>query len=396
MNYIICRYSEIGLKGRNRKFFEEKLIENIKKNPNFSAGGFLDYQEIISSVKRISGRIIIELTKKGEENKKLLEKSIPFVLGISSFSFAKKIPQKIEEIEKEVLKNSKEFKFKTFKVSAKRSEKTYPLSSQEINERVGHCLLKKNKKIKVDLNNPEVIFFIDIVEKEAFIYNKKIECFGGLPVGSSGRALSLISGGIDSPVASFLAMKRGLEIVFVHFHSYPETPKSSIDKVKELTNILSLYQPKTKVYLIPIAELQREISLNVSEKLRVIFYRKLMFKISEKIAKKEKIKTIITGDSLGQVASQTIENMKEIERNINCLIIRPLACMDKIEIVKKAQEIKTFEVSILPYDDCCSRFLPKRPQTKAKEEEMIREEKNINIEDMANRAIKKIEILTNN
>ncbi len=381
---IVCHYSEIGLKGKNRKFFEEQLIKNIKGKLNSS---------FFSFIRRISGRIIIGLTLEGQENKEKVKESLKLVFGISNFSFAKNLTQDIKSIQSNIFEIAKNEKFKTFKINAKRSNKEFYLSSKEINEKMGEYLLSKLKNKKVKLTNPDIVFFIEIVEKYVFIFTKKIKGSNGLPVGSSGKAISLISGGIDSPVASFLAMKRGLNIVFVHFHSYPQTSYSSINKVKELVKILSRYQGKSKLYCVSISEAQKEVALNVSQKLRVIFYRKIMIKIAQEIAKKERSQTLVLGDSIGQVASQTIENMKIIEHNTDCLIIRPLVCMDKMEIVKRAQEIKTFDVSIIPYDDFCARFLPKSPETKAKKAEVLLEEKKINMEKITKKAVKEMEVI---
>ncbi len=378
MKYVICHYSEIALKSGNRKFFEEQLIRNIKR---------VLRRSLFYSVKRISGRIIIELTDDGEKNEKEIEKSLAFVFGISNFSFSISANQEIEDIQEKSLDLLKEKKFKKFKIETKRSKKDFFLSSREINEKVGEHILNNLKNISVNLNNPEVVCFIEVVENYVFIFTEKKRGQGGLPSGSSGKAVSLLSGGIDSPVASFWTMRRGVNLVFVHFHSYPATSQDSIDKVKEITSILSCYQGKSKLYLIPISEIQKEIVLNVSEKLRIIFYRRIMYKIAAKIAEKEKAQILVSGDSIGQVASQTVENIRAIESGLDIPVIRPLACQDKESIIKEAQKIGTFELSIMPHDDCCSRFLPKRPETRAKIEEVIDQEKNINVDKMIKKGI---------
>ncbi len=384
MKYVVCHYSEIALKGRNRKFFEECLVKNIKRSLKSS---------FYHSVKRISGRIIVSLTLDGENNKEIIKKGLEIVFGISNFSFAIITDQNIENIVKNVIDLLKKEKFYTFKINTKRTEKRFPLTSPEINKLIGEAVLKNFKNIKVDLKNSDLTCFVEIVEKYAFVFLNKNKGANGLPVGSSGKAMSLISGGIDSPVSSFLSMKRGLKLSFVHFHSYPETSEASINKVKEIVNILSQYQGDSKLYLVSVSEIQKEIKLNVSEKLRIIFYRKAMLELSEKIALKEKVKTLVLGDSIGQVASQTIENMKAIQSNINCLIVRPLICMDKEEIIKKAEDIKTFKISILPYSDCCSRFLPKNPETRADEDEILKEIKKINMKKLIGKALENIEII---
>jgi len=278
-------------------------------------------------------------------------------------------------------------KFKTFKISTKRSEKKFPLTSQQINEKVGGYILKKIKS-KVDLENPDVICFVEIVEKYAFLYLEKIRGPGGLPTSVSGKGISLLSGGIDSPVASFLAMKRGVKVIFLHFHAYPFASKASIEKAKKIVKILSNYQGKSKLYLIPFADIQKEILMKTQAKLRVVLYRRLMFQIAEEIAKKEGVLGVFTGESIGQVASQTLENIKVIEEATDLPVFRPLISQDKEEIIQKAKEIGTFDVSILPYQDCCSRFLPKHPETKAKLEDIRKAEKKLNIEKLVKTAVK--------
>jgi len=378
MKYVICHYSEIALKGKNRSFFEEKLIWDIKR---------VLHPDLINSVKKISGRILIELSDVGIKSEIEIKKSLNHVFGISSFSFAVKSSQNIEDIKKEVFYLIQKRDFISFKVSTQRSEKTLPFTSQDVNKEVGAFLFLNLKEKKVKLENPDIICYIEIVEKISFIYLDKYDGLGGLPMLSSGKAISLLSGGIDSPVSSFMSMRRGLKMIFVHFHSYPITPQGSIEKVKDIVKILSSYQGESKLYLIPFTEIQKEILLNIKSELRIIFYRRIMLKIASEIMKKEKAQAIITGDSLGQVASQTVENMASINQSIDNLIIRPLICIDKEDIVKLARKIKTFELSILPHDDCCSRFLPQHPETRSKIEEILLEEKKLDIKKIINRAI---------
>jgi len=385
MNYIICHYSEIGLKGKNRRFFEEKLVENIKR--------VLD-SLWLKRVKRISGLLLVELTREGIENKEKIKEFLKNVFGIAYFAFALKCEQDIEIIEQKALEILKKEEFRSFKISAKRSQKDFPLTSQEINERVGEYIIEKIKnqkskiKIAVDLKNPDIICFIEIVEKYAFLYAEKISGQGGLPVGVSGKGVSLLSGGIDSPVASFYAQKRGIELVFLHFTSYPFAKKSSLEKVKKIVKVLNRFQSRAKLYLVPFTDIQREILLKTKAKLRVVLYRRMMFRIAELIAKKEKAKVLITGENIGQVASQTIENLSTIEEAVNLLVLRPLAGFDKQEIVNKAREIGTFDISIMKGDDCCQRFLPKYPETKADLKEAKREEEKIDIKGLIEKALK--------
>jgi tRNA uracil 4-sulfurtransferase len=383
MKYILCRYSEIALKKGNRSFFEECLIRNIKKTLK---------KEWFVSIERISGRVLVELTEKAVEEE--IKEKLKKVLGIASFSFCDNVEQDLKIIQEKALELLSDFDFKKFRISSQRAWKKFFLTSQEINQKVGQYVLEKRENLEVSLEKPEVVCYIEIIEKYAFLFTEKIKGVNGLPVGSSGRGLSLLSGGIDSPVASFQAMKRGLKLSFVHFHSYPETSQSSIDKVKEIVEVLSFYQGETTLYLISISQAQKEIMIKTKEKLRVILYRRLMFSLAEEIALKENYSVLITGDSLGQVASQTVENLWVVQQKIKKLVLRPLVCQDKESIVKQAEAIGTYQLSILPHDDCCSRFLPLRPETRACEKEVLEEEKKINFN--VDEIIKKMERITIN
>lgn len=383
MEYVICHYHEIGLKGKNRKFFEEKLIENIKRVLKSS---------YFESVKRISGRILIKLTEEGAKEEKKITRALKKIFGIAYFTFATDSPQKIKDIQEKSLEILKNKKFKTFRISTKRSKKEFPLTSQQVNEKIGDYILKK-LKVKVNLEKPDLTCFIEIVEKYAFLYLEKIKGLGGLPTSASGKAIVLLSGGIDSPVAGFLAMKRGIKVIFLHFHARPFTSESSIEKTKRIVELLSQYQGKSKLYLIPFAEAQKEILLKTPAKLRVILYRRVMFQIAGQIAEKEKALVIFTGESVGQVASQTLENIKAIEAAVHLPVFRPLIGQDKEEIIRKAKEIGTFEISILPHQDCCSRFLPRHPETKAKLDEVVKAEKKLNIKKLIQKATKKSSLI---
>jgi len=371
---VVCHYAEIGLKGKNRKFFEEKLASNIKKAIGFG------------NVKRISGRILVEM-----DSLKGVEEKLKNVFGIANFSFAFSSSQDIEEIKKKALEVLKKETFSSFKVNCSRSNKNFALTSVQVNERVGEFIVSCLGK-KVDLTSPDLTLFIEIVDNYCFLFLEKIKGPGGLPVGVSGKAVSLISGGIDSPVASFYAMKRGIELVFCHFHSFPFTDKASLEKVIALVKVLTKYQFESKLYLIPFSSIQKEILLKTKEKLRVLLYRRFMFKIAQEIAQKEKARVLITGESVGQVASQTLPNMQATEEAVSLPNLKPVVGQDKEEIIQKAKEIGTFQLSIQPYNDCCSRFLPKHPETKANLREVRSEEKKLNVEELIKKALKQKEI----
>jgi len=381
MKYVICHYAEIGLKGKNRRFFEEKLVENIKKAlPGNS----------FQKVRRISGRILVELEDKIRED--LIKNALKNVFGLAYFAFAVNCQQEIEIIKEKAVELLKDKKLKSFRIDTKRSEKDFSLTSQQINEKVGAWVVQKlNKKVK--LKNPDITCFIEIVEKYAFLYFKEIPGPGGLPVSVSGKAISLLSGGIDSPVASFYGQRRGIEIIFLHFTSFPFTKQTSVEKAKEIVKILNKFQFQSKLYLVPFTAIQKEILLRTAAKLRVVLYRRFMFRIAEILAKKVRAKALITGESVGQVASQTLENIGAIEEVVKLPVLRPLIGQDKEDIIKKAKEIGTFDISILPGEDCCQRFLPKHPETKADLPEVKKEENKLNVEKLIGEAIKKAKVV---
>jgi len=392
MNFVICHYAEIGLKGKNRRFFEEKLVENIKKSLTRKKGQ-RPFRARILKVKRISGRILIELKEKVNEEE--IKNSLKNVFGIAHFSLAVSCEQKIERIKKKAVEILKDKVFKTFKVETQKSKKDFPFSSQEINEKVGEYILKKSKiqnpksKIKVDLENPELTCFIEIVEKYAFLYLEKIKGPGGLPVGVSGKAISLLSGGIDSAVASYYGMRRGIKIVFLYFYTH----FSSIEKIKKIVEVLNKYQFKSRLYLVPFLNIQKEIFKKTEPKFCCLLCRRFMFKIAEILAEKEKAKALITGENIGQVASQTLENIGVSARAINLPILRPLIGQDKKDIIEKAREIGSFRISILPQEFYCQKFLPKHPETKADLEKVKREEEKLDAEKLIKEAIKRSQII---
>ena len=382
MEYIVCHYHEIALKGNNRGMFERKLADNIK---NFLPENYFHF------IKNISGRIIVHLTQEGINKKEEIKNIIGNVFGIANFSFAENCKQELGSINEKSVEILQTKKFKTFRVSSKRSNKKFEINSQQVNERVGAFIVEKMNK-KVGLTNPDVNLFIEIVQDYVFLYLEKNRGLGGLPVGVSGHGLVLISGGIDSPVATFLAMKRGIKVSFVHFHSFPYTDKESIEKVKKIIHVLNNFQFKSRLYLCPFADIQKQILLNTPEKYRVILYKRMMLKISDKIAQQEKIETFITGESVGQVASQTIENIKVIQSVSGSLILRPLICRDKLEIIEDAKKIGTFPISITPHQDCCVRFVPRHPATKARLRDVKLAEEKLDVEELVNKSVQNVEV----
>ena len=384
--HVIIHYNEITLKGGNRPFFERVLVDNIK--------GFLENIKY-NKIYKDGGKIIIEMNKDIdlEKIKEILE-NIP---GISNFYFAVSEERELEKINKKTVEflknylqteNDKNNKIKTFKIEARRSDKKFKFKSPEINAKVGEYILE-NTKLKVDVHQPDLEIVIDIGNKDCFIYFEKTNGIDGLPVGTTGKLISLISGGIDSPVASYMMMKRGAKITFVHFKN-KTINNTGDDKIKSLVKKLSRFQGRSKLYIVPFEEFQKEIIAKIPSKNRMIIYRRIMFKLAEMIAKKENAKGFVTGDSLSQVASQTLDNIGVIYNSANLPIFPPLIGMNKQEIIDLAVKIGTYEASILPYQDCCSFLIARHPETKANLGDILRQEEILEIDEIAKRIITKI------
>jgi len=383
--HIICHYNEIALKGRNRNFFENRLARNIEKKLSEKNPG------CFQCVKIYPGRIAIKLQKESQKKSASIRSVLENIFGLTNFSFALESDLDLERISRDCLDLINRKKFKNFRISAQRSDKRFPSTSQKINERIGAYIAQKTGK-KVKLKKPEVDCRIEILERSSFIYLKKYKGPEGLPVGTGGKALTLLSGGFDSPVAAYYAIRRGVETDFVHFHSRPYTSAASLEKVEGLAKVLKKYQDTATVYFVPFAGIQKEIFMHSPQKLRVILYRRMMLRIAEAIATKKKYLALYTGDSVGQVASQTLENIKAIEEAVKIPILRPVIGFNKIEIIEKAKQIGTYEISAIPHDDCCLRFIPKHPETRANIDEVKRAEKNLLIAKMTKTALQKMEV----
>ena len=351
---VVVRYSEIGLKGKNREWFEKKLIDNILKLVKPAA------------VNKRYGRIIVRI---GRNNPDLILERLHYVFGIQNYSLGFSVEHDMEELKQVVLDIAKRHVnegLKTFKIKAQRGYKDFPMTSLEINREFGTYVLQAFPHLKVDVHNPEFEIGIDVREKEIFVFSGKIQSSGGLPVGVSGRALLLLSAGIDSPVAGWYAMRRGLELQTVTFLSPPLTTEKSEEKVLSVGRILSKYLPNgLRMWIVPLTEVQTYIKENAPDEYSLILQRRSMMRIASMIARRVKAKALITGENLGQVASQTIENMAAIEEASSLIVLRPLVGFDKVEITNKAKEIGTFEISIKPYIDSCVAFAPKHPATRS-------------------------------
>ena len=379
---LMAKCGELALKGLNRMKFESRLLNNIKRK----------IREDLKDISIRQSAIYINL-KDDADIRDVMEK-VKKVFGITSVSIVYKTEKdmdKIKELAIEILKGKLEYH--TFKVEAKRADKKFPLKSPEICRELGGHILSNIPHIKVKVNDPDYVVMVEIREKNAFVYFDKEECHCGLPTGTSGKGTLLLSGGIDSPVAGYMMAKRGLELNAVHFYSYPYTSERAKQKVISLAKILSEYVGNYKVYVVPFTKIQLEIQEKCREDMLTLVMRRFMMKISEQIAQKTGSKALITGESLGQVASQTIDSLHVTNSAVNMPVFRPLIGMDKTEITTISRKIETFETSILPYEDCCTVFTPKHPKTKPILEEVIEEENKLDIDALIEEAVNNTEVI---
>jgi len=380
---ILVRYGEIILKGLNRPLFEDKLVKNIKKalrNERYS-------------IWRSQARIYIEPLEGEELNSDKMIEKLTKVFGIVSVSPAYKVASDMESIYMAVGKCAQEIEgHKTFKVECKRGEKSFPLTSPEICCEVGGYILDRFDNLLVDVINPEVKINIEVREN-AYVYSRIIPSYGGMPTGTNGKAMLLISGGIDSPVAGWMLGKRGVEIDAVHFCSPPYTGPKAREKVIDLCKIVALYTGRMNLHIVPFTDIQLELRDKCPEEQLTVLMRRYMMRIAEEIAKNNECSALVTGENIGQVASQTMQGLCASDIVVEMPIFRPLIAMDKNDIVDMARKIGTFETSILPYEDCCTIFLPKRPETKPKIEKLLLSENKINGEELMYKAIQNTQVI---
>ena len=351
--FILIHYHEIGLKGKNRGRFERRLMTNITRALKDVPCGKLE---------RLSGRMMLALTSESPID--VIRERLSTVFGIANFSEAVLAKRNIEAIRETAWRLAQKADFESFKIVTRRGDKTFPLNSDQINRDVGkHIQTLSGARVLMD--NPDLICFIEIAPQRIFIYAEKIPAPGGLPVGSNESAVSLLSSGIDSPVASYKIMKRGVKLTYVHFHSQPYTNRNSQRNTEDLVRLLTRHQYVSDLYLVPFVEIQRHIMTRAPASYRVILYRRAMLLIAEAIAEKVNAQALVTGENVGQVASQTLSNMRAIEEVTPLPILRPLAGDNKEEIINEARRIGTYQISIEPYEDCCSVFVPKHPETRA-------------------------------
>lgn len=379
---VLIRYGEIGLKGKNRRNFEDKLIRNINK--------VLASNKVEATVSRTYGRLYVNINNNLAE----ITQCLQLVFGIVSFSPCIRLPLNIDEVKNAALKDMENFYGdKTFKVQVKRANKSFPHDTYEICNIVGSYILENKKGWKVDVKQPEVTVQIEVREEEIFVFSQNFKGLGGLPVGSNGKGLILLSGGIDSPVAGYLTMKRGVQLEAIHFHSFPFTSDRAKEKVVDLCSHLTKYGGKIMLHVVPFTNIQKEIRQHCPDDLSITIMRRMMVRIAEKLAIKRRALILVTGESIGQVASQTLESMFTIENIIKIPVIRPLITMDKTEIIQLAKEIDTYHTSILPYEDCCTIFLPKSPKTKPRPTQAEAAEANLKVEQLIEEAIEGIETI---
>ena len=384
-NSIIVKYGEIGVKGKNRYIFENKLIKNIK-NMLKPIDKFNVYKEY--------GRVYVDL---GDYEYDEVCEEVKKVFGVVGVCPAVKVLRNNEEDVEAAYNKLKETALmvleekiangaKTFKVESRRGDKSFRLTSQDMSIDIGGYLLSNvGDKIKVDINKPEVKIKCELRENNVVVYSDTVPGYGGLPIGTNGKAMSLLSGGIDSPVATWMVAKRGMEVEAIHFHTYPFTSEKSQEKVKDLARILAKY-------CVNLLEIQKSVGLNCRDEEMTIISRRFMMRIAERVAIKRNCDALITGESIGQVASQTIQGLTCTNASVSLPVFRPLIAMDKTEIIDIAKKIDTFETSIIPEEDCCSVFAPKKPVTKPKLERIEDSEKALDVEKLIEDAISNMEV----
>lgn len=378
---LVIKYAELNTKKGNINYFLKLLKQNINKK-------LIDYDlEIIYNQARM---FIIPK----EEDYESVINHLKKIFGIHEIVIGYEIESDIEIIKKSVIDLLISYEFNTFKVETKRSNKDYPLKSPEISKVIGAHILKNISNLKVDVNNPELLVNIEIRNNFAYLYFADIEGAGGLPVGTSGKGLLMLSGGIDSPVAGYLALKRGVSLEAIYFESPPHTSQEAKNKVLKLKEIVEKYGNDIRLHVINLTEIQEAIYKSIPHEYLITILRRMMYRIAERVAKHQKCHIIINGESIGQVASQTLTSMRVVENVTNLPIIRPLACYDKAEIIKLAKKIGTYETSILPYEDCCTIFVPKHPVINPTLSNCLEYEKLIDYSKMIDKCLETREVIS--
>lgn len=372
---ILVRYHEIALKGKNRPFFVDKLAQNLRHVTRDLPG---------TKVRVLAARLEVEAADSAPWE--TLRERIASVFGIANFSRTDDVPPDLALLKPAVVAALRGHTFASFRVTAKRSDKGFPMNSGEIDRDLG-AAIQAATGVRVDLEKPELTVFVEVLRDRIFYSVEKLPGPGGFPVGSSGRVAALLSGGIDSPVAAWRLMKRGCRAILVHFHAFPLQDHTTIDKARELARILTRYQLRSRLLLVPFGPVQQTIVASCPAPLRVVLYRRFMVRIGEALAGRHRAKALVTGESLGQVASQTLDNMSVIDEAARGPILRPLVGMDKEEITKQARQIGTFAISTLPDQDCCQLFVPRSPATAAHLDEVRQAESVLEVDALVRAAV---------
>ena len=378
--HVIVKFHEPALKGRNRPMFLRALADNLRRA---SQG---------TGVERVwSGHMMIGLSLGEEADWPLVRERVGDCFGVAKFFRAYKVRPDLEKVKTLLASALKECSFDSFRITANRADKRFPMTSQDINRELG-TYVQQLTGARVDLTRPDQKVFVDVLPREILVYFDEIRGYGALPVGVGGQVMALLSGGIDSPVAAWHMMKRGCNVRFVHFHSHPIVDTSSIEKATELTQLLTRFQFDSTLLLVPFGEVQKRIIVSTSPSYRVVLYRRFMVRIAEELARRHASRALVTGESLGQVSSQTLENITVIDEAASMPIFRPLIGFNKEEIIDIARRIGTYRVSILPDQDCCTLFVPRHPVTRGKPEIVDKLEKLLPVESLVNQALDNVQV----
>lgn len=382
---LLIRYGEIGIKGRNRKQFISSLVQNLRHAVRRTG--------VKADIYHTYGRIYLEWN--GEEEQAVYD-AVRSTFGVVSFSPAVRVENEVDVIcntaAEALTRAARSGPVRTFKVEARRSHKAFPLTSIELNRTVGSFVARQHPDIRVDVHNPDVIVAVEVRSEGTLVYSEVMPGLGGLPVGTSSKAMLLLSGGIDSPVAAWFALKRGIRLEAVHFHSYPFTSDRSLQKVKDLTRVLTRYAGPLALHVVHFTDVQTAIQRHVPDSYGITIMRRFMFRIAERLAELHDGQALVTGESVGQVASQTLESMRAINEVTTMPVLRPLIGMDKMEIIEHAQAIGTYELSILPYEDCCTLFVPRHPQTRPRIADVLKIEANLPVDELVQGAVERTEL----
>jgi len=378
-SHVIVKTHELALKGKNRPWFMRKLTDNLR----IATRGF--------GVERIwKGQLMVGLTLSDEECWPDVKSRLKEVFGVAKFYKAYELPQDIDGLKARIPEFLEGRTFSSFRITTNRADKRFSMNSEEVNRDLG-AFVKDLTGAQVNLKYPELSIYVDIQTSGFLVYFDEVKAHGGLPVGVSGKVAVMLSGGIDSPVAAWQMMKRGCQAMFVHFHSYPLVDRTSMEKALDLVEHLNRHQYESNLFMVPLGEIQKKIILTCPPSYRVVLYRRFMVRITEVLARRNRAKAIITGESCGQVASQTLENIAVVDQSAGMPILRPLIGHNKEEIVNMAQNIGTFTTSILPDQDCCTLFVPKHPETKADLDTVLRLEESLSVDEIVKDAVENTE-----